>query len=45
METLLWILQSLLAGTFLAVGLMKLTQPLPTLASKGMGFVEDLAEQ
>jgi uncharacterized membrane protein YphA (DoxX/SURF4 family) len=45
METVLWILQSLLAGVFLAAGLMKLTQPLPALAEKGMGFVEDLGEQ
>jgi uncharacterized membrane protein YphA (DoxX/SURF4 family) len=45
METVLWILQSILAGVFLAAGLMKLTQPLPALAEQGMGFVEDLDEQ
>ena len=44
METVLWILQSLLAGIFLATGLIKLTQPRLKMASGPMGWAADATD-
>jgi uncharacterized membrane protein YphA (DoxX/SURF4 family) len=45
METVLWILQSVLAAAMLGAGAMKLSQPRPALQAKGMEYVEDLTDQ
>ncbi|MFV2017815.1 DoxX family protein [Micromonospora sp. LOL_023] len=42
MNIVLWVLAGLLAVTFLAAGLMKVSQPREKLVEKGMGFAADL---
>jgi hypothetical protein len=44
MDTALWIAQSLLAGIFLATGLMKLTQPRLRLAAGPMAWAADVTD-
>lgn len=44
MDTVLWIAQSLLAGIFLATGLIKLTQPRLKMASGPMGWAADATD-
>lgn len=44
MDIALWIAQILLAVAFLGAGMVKLTQPRPALADKGMGFAEDVSD-
>ena len=44
MNTVLWILQGVLAAAFLRVGLMKLSQPKEKLETK-MGWVNDFASR
>jgi uncharacterized membrane protein YphA (DoxX/SURF4 family) len=41
MNVVLWIVAGLLALTFLAAGLMKISQPKEKLATSGMGWAED----
>jgi uncharacterized membrane protein YphA (DoxX/SURF4 family) len=41
MNTVLWIVASVLAAAFLAAGAMKLLQPKEKLAASGMGWTED----
>ncbi|MFE9201332.1 DoxX family protein [Micromonospora sp. NPDC007230] len=42
MNTVLWIIASLLAVAFLAAGAMKLVQPKEKLAASGMGWTENV---
>ena len=44
MDTVLWIVQSLLAGIFLATGLIKLTQPRLKMAAGPMGWAADATD-
>ena len=44
MDTVLWIVQSLLAGIFLATGLIKLTQPRLKMAAGPMGWAADVTD-
>lgn len=44
MDTVLWIAQSLLAGIFLATGLIKLTQPRLKMAAGPMGWAADATD-
>jgi uncharacterized membrane protein YphA (DoxX/SURF4 family) len=44
MDTLLWILQSLLAAVFLSTGLTKLTQSRSQLAAGPMEWAEDVSD-
>jgi uncharacterized membrane protein YphA (DoxX/SURF4 family) len=44
MDTALWIAQSLLAGIFLATGLIKLTQPRLKMAAGPMGWAADVSD-
>ncbi|MGY1883954.1 DoxX family protein [Blastococcus sp. SYSU DS0753] len=44
MNIALWIITALLAAVFLAVGLMKLTQPKPALVEAGQGWAEDVPD-
>lgn len=44
MDTALWIAQSLLAGIFLATGLMKLTQPRLKMAAGPMAWAADVTD-
>ena len=44
MNTLLWIVAGVLALVFLAVGLMKLTQPRDKLVASGQGWAEDFSD-
>jgi uncharacterized membrane protein YphA (DoxX/SURF4 family) len=44
MDTALWILQSLLAGIFLATGLIKLTQPRLKMAAGPMTWAADVTD-
>jgi uncharacterized membrane protein YphA (DoxX/SURF4 family) len=44
METALWTAQVLLAATFLATGLTKLTQPRAQLAAGPMGWADDVSD-
>ncbi|WP_448072745.1 DoxX family protein [Georgenia yuyongxinii] len=43
MTIALWVVAGLLAVTFLAAGLMKITQPRPKLVAAGMGYAEDFS--
>jgi len=43
MNIALWVITALLAGAFLAAGVMKVAQPKSALADKGMGWVEDFS--
>jgi hypothetical protein len=43
MNIVLWVIAGLLAFAFLAVGLMKLSQPKEKLAASGMPYVEDFS--
>jgi hypothetical protein len=45
METVLWIVQTLLAALFLATGMTKLTQPRLKLAAGPMSWAEDVTDQ
>jgi DoxX-like protein len=45
MDTVLWILQALLAALFLATGMTKLTQPRLKLAAGPMTWAEDVTDQ
>ena len=44
MDTVLWIVQSLLAGLFLATGMTKLTQPRLKMAAGPMGWAADVTD-
>lgn len=44
MNVVLWIIAILLAGAFLAAGLMKLLQPKSKLISSGLGWAEDYSD-
>jgi DoxX-like family len=44
MDTALWIVQSLLAGIFLATGLIKLTQPRLKMAAGPMAWAADVTD-
>lgn len=44
METVLWIVQTLLAALFLATGMTKLTQPRLKLAAGPMSWAEDVTD-
>jgi uncharacterized membrane protein YphA (DoxX/SURF4 family) len=44
MNTVVWIVTAVLAAVFLAVGLMKLTQPKPALVKAGQGWAEDIPD-
>jgi uncharacterized membrane protein YphA (DoxX/SURF4 family) len=45
MDTPLWIVQSLLAGIFLATGLIKLTQPRLKMAAGAMAWAADVTDR
>ena len=45
MDTVLWIVQCLLAGIFLATGLIKLTQPRLKMAAGPMGWAADVTDR
>ncbi len=45
MDTALWIVQSLLAGLFLATGTIKLTQPRLKMAAGPMGWAADVTDR
>jgi uncharacterized membrane protein YphA (DoxX/SURF4 family) len=45
MDTALWIVQSLLAGIFLATGLIKLTQPRLKMAAGPMAWAADVTDR
>ena len=45
MDTALWIVQSLLAGLFLATGMTKLIQPRLKMAAGPMGWAADVTDQ
>jgi uncharacterized membrane protein YphA (DoxX/SURF4 family) len=44
MNVVAWILQIVLAGAFLASGVMKAVRPKPALVSAGMGYAEDFSD-
>jgi DoxX-like family len=44
MDTALWIVQTLLAGLFLATGMIKLTQPRLKMAAGPMGWAADVTD-
>lgn len=44
MNTVLWILQIVLAAAFLGAGLMKLLRPKPALVAAGQAYVEDFSD-
>jgi uncharacterized membrane protein YphA (DoxX/SURF4 family) len=45
METVIWIIQGLLAAAFAMAGLMKLSRPKEQLAASGQAWVEDFDER
>ena len=45
MDTALWIVQTLLAGLFLATGMIKLTQPRLKMAAGPMGWAADVTDK